>query len=705
MLRSLAPKVASVFRSPLARSRGVSSLLDGYGDHVFRGAVADAYLTKQGLPAGTLDSSAWTNDAGAADKVAAAVLEWATENDATNYCHIFQPLGASGFRPGLAGMVQNAFFKFDGAGRPTWDFKGKDLLMGETDGSSYPNGGLRATHRAGGYVGIDPTSPIFLRGDTIFVPACLVSFSGDALDEKTPLLRSADALNREGTRFLKLLGYDVSGVHSNIGLEQEFFLVPRDAYTKRIDLQLCGRTIMGADAPRGQELCDHYMAAPSQSTAALACLQELQAQCFRLGIPLRTRHREVAPNQFEVAPLYGSATTQVDQNLTVMQLVEEIAASYGLAALLQEKPFNTINGSGKHNNWSVSTHDGINLLNAGQISKAAGSGDVFPVVIAAIVGAVDEHGDLLRCAIASPGNDFRLGACEAPPAIVSTYLGDDLTTYLEAYAAGDAPTAYAPATTDLEMGVASLRDVRIPAQDRNRTSPFPYGGHRFEFRAVGSAQNVSLVNTVLNTISAQAFKRVADRLEDGDALQKIAADLIHTHVPKVVFNGDNYDPANQQMLTDRGVWRIDSSVEAICRLSAPKNTTLFDEMRVLKPHECAARQVVLLDHYVGTVDLEARCMLDMLHKHVIPAAVVAGLVMVPHLKEAVATLDDALAEIHAAEGEEQAALARSLRLETMETIRAHCDAAEIQCPGDLWTLPTYVDLLFLDQTTNIAFDE
>jgi len=255
------------------------------------------------------------------------------------------------------------------------------------------------------------------------------------------------------------------------------------------------------------------------------------------------------------------------------------------------------------------------------------------------------------------------------------------------------------------MGVVSLRDVRIPAQDRNRTSPFPYGGHRFEFRAVGSAQNVSLVNTVLNTISAKAFKRVADRLESGDALQEIATDLIHTHVPKVVFNGDNYDPANQQMLTDRGVWRIDSSVEAICRLSAPKNTTLFDEMRVLKPHECAARQVVLLDHYVGTVDLEARCMLDMLHKHVIPAAVAAGLTVVPHLKEAVATLDDALDEIHAAEGEEQATLARSLRLETMETIRTHCDAAEIQCPADLWTLPTYVDLLFLDQTTNIAFDE
>merc|ERR1711935_1251533 len=308
-----------------------------------------------------------------------------------------------------------------------------------------------------------------------------------------------------------------SGVQANIGLEQEMFLVPREEYYRRPDLQLTGRTIMGKNAPRGQEMCDHYMSPLSSSTAALACMQEIQDECWRMGIPLKTRHREVAPNQFEFAPLYGSNTTQIDQNVFVMQIIEEVAPKHGLAALLQEKPFNEVNGSGKHNNWSIATRSGINFLAPDEVMEATGNQEAFPVIMAAIVAAVDENGDLMRASIANPGNDFRLGACEAPPAIVSTYLGEDLTTYLEAYAAGDAPTAYTPATTDLEMGVDSLRDVRIPAQDRNRTSPFPYGGHRFEFRAVGSAQTASLVNTVLNTMSAQAFKRVADRLEGGDA--------------------------------------------------------------------------------------------------------------------------------------------------------------------------------------------
>ena len=293
-LKSVLPKGRSA-----ATTRSVSGLLEGYGDHVFKGAVAESYLSKQGLAAGTLDNSEWTKDAAAADKVAAAVLEWATENDATSFCHVFQPLGASGVRHGLVGQVQNAFFKFDAAGKPVWDLKGKDILAGETDGSSYPNGGLRGTHCAGGYVSVDPTSPIFLRGDCIFIPSTLCSYYGDALDEKTPLLRSVDALNAEGTRLLSKLGFDVGGLQSNIGLEQEIFLIPRDQYVQRLDLMMTGRTIMGADAPRGQEMCDHYMASPSSATAALACMQEIQAQCFRLGIPLVTRHREVAPNQYE----------------------------------------------------------------------------------------------------------------------------------------------------------------------------------------------------------------------------------------------------------------------------------------------------------------------------------------------------------------------------------------------------------------------
>merc|ERR1719502_1853833 len=588
-------------------------------------------------------------------------------------------------------------FNFDSDGKPAFEFKGKELLKGETDGSSYPSGGLRATHTAGGYTILDPTSPVFIRGDTVYIPTVFVSFHGDALDEKTPLLRSMAAVSKEGTRLLKNLGMTgVNSVNPNIGLEQEYFLIPRSAFYKRPDLQMTGRTVMGKFPSRGQEMCDHYMGPPNP--IAMECIKEIQHECFMLGIPMRTRHREVAPNQYECAPLFGLATTQIDQNLMFMQIANEVSARHGLACLMEEKPFNNINGSGKHNNWSIGTHDGVNLLNIGQITKAAGD-DAFPTIMAAIVSAIDKHGDLMRMAISSPGNDFRLGACEAPPAIVSTYLGDDMTEYLTAYAKGGGK--YEPKTKDLSMGVEGMRHMEIPAQDRNRTSPFPYGGHRFEFRAVGSAQNVSLVNTVLNTITANAFKEVADRIEGGETAQAVAADLINTHVPKVVFNGDNYDEANQEMLTKRGVWRIDSGVDAICRYSDPKNTALFEAMGVLKPNECAARQEILLDHYVGTVDIEAKCMVDMINKHVLPSAKAAELPQVAALEAALDTLGKAIDEIHASSGKPQADLARTLRLETMIDIREVCDAAEGLCPADLWTLPTYTDLLFLDQTTNV----
>lgn len=685
----------------LSTRRWISGLLEGYGDHVFKGAVADAYLTKQGLPAGILSTSAWMTDPETADRVAAGVLEWATENDATNFTHVFQPLGASGVRHGMAGQVHNAFFKFDATGKPVWDLKGKDLLKGETDGSSYPNGGLRGTHRAGGYVALDPTSPIFLRGDTIFIPSCFVSYYGHALDEKTPLLRSVDAINAAGKRLLGLLGFQVPGVTTNIGLEQEFFLVPREQYMRRPDLQLAGRTVLGADAPRGQEMSDHYMAPLSHATPALAAIKEAQQQCFQLGIPLKTRHREVAPNQFEVAPLFGTATTQIDQNVMVMQIFEEVAAQYGLAALLQEKPFNNVNGSGKHNNWSVATTDGVNILNVKQLEQASGSGGIFPVVMAAILSAVDLHGDLMRMAIASPGNDFRLGACEAPPAIISTYLGDDMTTYLEKYMNGsDDP--YLPSTKMLDMGIAAMPPFEVPAEDRNRTSPFPYGGHRFEFRAVGSAQNVSLVNTVLNSITADAFNRVSDAIEAGQKPRDVAAGLLKTHLPKVVFNGDNYDEANQAMLTERGVWRIDSGVDAICRYSDPKNVELFSKLGVLSADECESRQSIMLDHYCGTVEIEAKSFVDMINQHVVPSVKAAdlGTAALADCSSAVQAVEAAMTAIHHEDDEvKKANLARTLRLETMVDLRVKIDALEKLVPANLWTLATYSELLFLDQTT------
>jgi glutamine synthetase len=608
-------------------------------------------------------------------------------------------MASSGVRHGQSGQVQNIMLEFNSENEVVQDFKGKTLIKGETDGSSYPNGGLRGTHRAGGYLAIDTSSPIVLRGDTIFIPSVFVSYYGAALDEKTPLLRANNALNREGSRLLSKLGLDVSsGIRTNIGLEQEIFLVPRDAYYKRPDLQMAGRTVIGKDAPRGQEMCDHYMAPLSSSTPALACMQEIQDECWRMGIPLKTRHREVAPNQFEFAPLFGTNTTQIDQNLWVMQIIEEVAARHGLAALLQEKPFNNINGSGKHNNWSIATNSGVNLLNPAQLQKASGNDLAFPVVMAAIVSAVDEHGDLMRMAIASPGNDFRLGACEAPPAIVSTYLGDDMTNYLDAFRNGD-NAMYQPSVKTIDLGCAEILPFEVPAEDRNRTSPFPYGGARFEFRAVGSSQNVSMVNTVLNTITAEKFAEFADRIEAGEDAATIAREALNKHW-KVVFNGDNYDENNQAMLTERGVWRIDSGVEAIAAITKEKNTALFEKMGVLSADECAARQDILHSHYTGTVELEARTLIDMINQHIIPSVKKAGVGPLAELEAAVVKIAAALKGIHAADGAYEAAkLSRVLRLETMIDIRGVCDAAEEVVPADLWTLATYKELLFLDSHT------
>jgi len=682
------------------QSQKMKDLLKGYGKNLFKGSVADKYLAEVGLPAGTIETGSWHKDKAASDKVAAAVLKWATDNGATVFCHWFQPLAASGVRHGQTGQVQNAFFNFDKSGTPKWDLKGKDLIQGETDGSSFPNGGLRATHTAGGYVTVDPTSPMFLRGDTVFIPAAFVTYHGHSIDEKTPLLRSVDAMNREGTRLLKKLGYEVPGLQSNIGLEQEFFLVPRAAYMKRPDLQMAGRTLMGMDAPRGQEMCDHYMGPPSLGdNAALACMQEVQDECYNLGIPLKTRHREVAPGQYEFAPYFGTATTQIDQNVMVMQILEEVASRYGLACLLQEKPFNNINGSGKHNNWSLITDDGINLLNVKQISEASGNPDVFPVVMSAIVAAVDKYGDLMRMAIASPGNDFRLGACEAPPAIVSTYLGDDLTEYLKEWKAGK-QGAYKPNTKELKVGASCLAPLNIPSEDRNRTSPFPYGGHRFEFRAVGSSQNVSMVNTVLNTIVAEQFKEFADAIEGSTQPRDVASQALDKHW-KVIFNGNNYDEEMQKMLTDRGVWRIDSGVDAISKIADPKNIQMFSSMGVMSAEECAARRDVMLDHYVGTVEIEVKCMIQMLNQHVIPSVKKAGVgPSVQSLNEAVQTLHDAMSIIHHEDDlKRKADMARMLRLEDMVDMRALADAAEAACPADLWTLSTYEELLFLDYTS------
>ena len=672
--------------------RGFMASIDDYGSHLFKGAVADTYLAKQGLPAGLLDDPSWTSS-DAADGVAKAIMEWAGDKGASVFTHWFQPLGASGVRLGMTGQVHNAFFAFGADGKPEFGFKGKELLKGETDGSSYPSGGLRATHTAGGYTVLDPTSPVFIRGDTVYIPTVFVSFYGDALDEKTPLLRSMEALNKEGVRLCKHLGLNVGSCVPNIGLEQEYFLIPRSAFYKRPDLQLTGRTIMGKLAPRGQEMCDHYMAPPNQ--IALECIREIQHECFMIGIPMRTRHREVAPNQYECAPLFGIATTQIDQNIMFMQIAEEVAARHGLACLHQEKPFAGINGSGKHNNFSLGTDTGVNLLNIEQVTKASGTPDTFGVLMSAIVQAIDEYGDLMRMSIASPGNDFRLGACEAPPAIVSTYLGGAVTDYLDEFRKTKKFTEYKAEGSVVDLGISSIAPFTVPAEDRNRTSPFPYGGHRFEFRAVGSSQNVSMVNTVLCTIFADAFAQFSDKIEAGAKATDIAAAALDAHW-KVIFNGNGYSEEWPIEAGKRGVWRIDSGVESMSRLADPKNTALFEKMSVLSKEECVARTAVMHEHYAGSVEMEALCMVDMIKQHIIPSCNACNM-PTAELEAGVAKIKAGLAGIHGAADElGKATVARELRLETMEDVRAVCDKAEEDVPAELWTLATYQELLFLD---------
>ena len=623
-------------------------------------------------------------------------MMWAQERGATSFTHWFQPLCSSGLRHGMTAGVQIAMMSFKEDGSPIWDFTGRDLLFGETDGSSYLQGGMRATHVAGSYLTIDPTSPIFLRDDTIFIPACLTSFDGYALDEKTPLLRSADALSKEGSRLLKHLGFPTEKVVAKIGLEQEMFLISREAYMKRPDLQLTGRTVIGKQPPRGQEMCDHYMAPPNLASPAIEAMKDFQQQCFNMGIPMKTRHREVAPNQYEFAAMYGNMTTQIDQNVMAMQMIEETATAHGLACLLQEKPFAGINGSGKHNNWSLATADGTNLLNVGQLASASGSHAIFPVVIAAILKAINQYGDLLRLSIATPGNDFRLGACEAPPAILTTHLGDDLTKYLEEYMQGsDAP--YVPAKRTLPKMASVLPALTVPAEDRNRTSPFPYGGHRFEFRAVGSSQNVSMVNTVLASATAKVFKEFSDAIEAGASPRAVATKALKENF-SVVFNGDGYNVENQDMLTKRGVCRIDNGVDAMLPLREAKNKALFRDMGVFSANECDARCDAMLEHYIGVVEMEALVMVDLVNQHVIPSCKNAGITgPLKDLNLGVESLKKALATMHASSTiEDKAHLANYLRLTTMEEVRGTCDSAEAIIPADLWTLSTYTDLLFMD---------
>ncbi len=501
-------------------------------------------------------------------------------------------------------------------------------------------------------------------------------------------------MSRECCRLLALMNYKVSGCQSNIGLEQEFFLIPRDAYARRPDLQQAGRTVMGKFPARGQEMSDHYMAPLNPN--ALNCLREIQHECFKMGIPLKTRHREVAPNQYEMAPYFGHVTSQIDQNLMAMQVCEEVASKHNLVCLLHEKPFQGINGSGKHNNWSIGTKDGVNLLNAGQITAKSGNPEIFPVIMAAIVAGVDKHGELMRAALASPGTDFRLGAMEAPPAIISTYLGESCTKFLDDFRNGK-PAEYKPQPRSVDTGNSDIFSAfEVPTEDRNRTSPFPYGGHRFEFRAVGSSQNVSFVNTVLNTMCAEMFAEFADKIEKGAKPADVAAEALNTHW-KVIFNGNGYGADWPVEAVKRGVWKIDEGWKAIQRLGDQKNIDLFEKMKVLTKDELIARRDIDWGHYIGLVEIEAGTMIDMVTQSIVPVLKKEG---IPEkaVVDSCKAVSDKLAEVHKTDDLcKKAELCRELRLVVMAECRKACDEAEALCPAASWPFATYRELLFLDQ--------
>jgi len=677
--------------------------MDEYGQRCFAGSVAKKYLTFAGVPP-EIHSKIWYDAelfVEHKDQIAAAVLQWAKEHEATMFTHQFQPLGSEGVRAGSTGQVHNAMFRPEtgNKGGTYWCFSGDQLIQGETDGSSFQNGGLRATHTAGAYTVIDPSSPIYVRDDTVYIPTVLSAFTGQALDEKLPLLRAIAAVDREGRRLLKHLGHtSASRVFPNIGLEQEFFLVPRSAYFNRPDLQLCGRTIIGKNAARGQEMSDHYMAAPNER--ALACMREIQHECFKVGIPMQTRHKEVAPNQYECAPFFGLASGQIDNNLLMMQIAEEVAAKHGLACLFLEKPFSGINGSGKHNNFSLGTNEDLNLFHAKHMAKACTAPDAFGIIMAAVVAAIHKHGDLMRMATATPGNDFRLGAMEAPPAIVSTYLGESLTSYLDAFRKGTNPKPYAAASKELSLGLSSVPKVSVPAEDRNRTSPFPYGGHRFEFRACGSSQNVSMVNTVLCSIFASEFAQLSAKIEAGKSARDVAMATLNEHWD-IIFNGNGYSAEWPIEAARRGIPNHASCVDAIGALGAPKAVSLFEDLGVMSPAETKCREAVMYDKYCAVVEMEAQCLVDMIQQHVLPSALKAAQLGietdVPKLKTAIKTLESAIELMEAtSEGPARSHVARGVRLETMAKIRTLCDETEAVVPPEMWTLATYKELLFLD---------
>ena len=549
-------------------------------------------------------------DSSIADTVASAMKDWAIEKGATHYTHWFQPL------TGITAEKHDSFITPTGDGHVIMEFSGKELIKGEPDASSFPSGGLRATFEARGYTAWDPSSYAFVKDDTLCIPTAFCSFSGEALDQKTPLLRSMDAINKQALRIARVFGMtDVKKVTATVGPEQEYFLVDKKMYDKRPDLIYCGRTLIGAMPPKGQEMDDHYFGVLKPRIAAF--MRDLDSELWKLGVLAKTEHNEVAPAQHELAPIFTTTNIAADHNQLTMEMMKKTALKHGLVCLLHEKPFDGVNGSGKHNNWSLSTDTGVNFLSPG---KNPSENSLFLLTLAAVIRAVDEHQDLLRISVATAGNDHRLGANEAPPAIISMFLGDELTGVLEAIENGvhhdDAKRV------KMTVGADIIPFIRRDNTDRNRTSPFAFTGNKFEFRMLGSASSISDTNVMLNTMVADVFAEFADRLENAANFEKelnlIIKETVKAH-KRIIFNGDGYSDDWQAEAQKRGLLNLKSTVDALPLLKSEENIAMFERHGVLSRAEINSRVDIVLENYCKVLHIEALTLIEMMNRQVIPA--------------------------------------------------------------------------------------
>ena len=691
-----------------------ANVMEIYGSKVF-----NEHVMKERLPSATYKSLERTLHKGApldievANVVASVMKRWAMELGATHYTHWFQPL------TGITSEKHDGFVSPVGDGTAIMEFSGKELVRGEPDASSFPSGGLRATCEARGYTAWDPTSYAFVKDDVLCIPTAFVSYTGEALDKKTPLLRSMNALSNQAIRILKLFGKDVDYVSTTVGPEQEYFLIKKEDYEARQDLILTGRTLFGAPSAKGQELEEHYFGVIRPEVSEF--MKELDEELWKLGVPAKTKHNEVAPCQHELAPIYDTTNVAIDHNLLTMEMMKKIAPKYGLVCLQHEKPFEGVNGSGKHNNWSLSTTE-ENLLDPGDTPM---ENLQFLVFLAAVIKAVDEYADLLRTSVATPGNDHRLGANEAPPAIISIFVGEELEAVIDAIAS-DSPYA-GPVKMKMDLGVDVLPKFSKDTTDRNRTSPFAFTGNKFEFRMPGSAQNLSDCDTILNTAVAKELKGYADELESAEDFTSAAIALVKRTIRdhrRVIFNGNGYTAEWEEEAARRGLPNKKNTPAALPALIDPKNIQLMEDFGVLTKVEMHSRYEVEMEHYSKIINIEALTMLEMARKQLLPAinAYMSEVANTAASKLAVSeaisvrsetktltrlstdadAMSDAIDALQAAVDTAEAMTDESAKavsfhddvLPKMDALRAAADDAETICGEDYWPLPSYSKMLY-----------